>query len=220
MYKVLSKSALTYLILGLVGVSFLVNWVFFQPDTLKLWWRVLSTLPATFALLTWALGSTSTWRLIWKKFPALNRWIFPDLNGEWETLMVSNFSQMAKYHPDFRKLKKEKINNKIPGKFRISQSWFSINIRFDGDDKYSNSDTVFVFPEKDKETNRYFLTYVYKNNTPDNRPTDEQMYFGSARLEIDDKASFNEMSGHYWTNRNWKRGLNTAGSISAKKMTD
>lgn len=132
--------------------------------------------------------------------------------------MVSNIQEMAKYHPDFLTADKDKIKNEIPGKFRISQNWFKINIRFDGDDSYSNSDTVFVYPEKDRETNRHFLTYVYKNNSPNNLSTDEQMHFGSARLELDDKASFSEMQGHYWTNRNWKRGLNTAGIISAKKI--
>src|SRR3546814_12250543 len=30
--------------------------------------------------------------LVWKKVPPLGRWIFPDLNGEWDVEIVSNHS--------------------------------------------------------------------------------------------------------------------------------
>src|SRR3546814_12653567 len=39
-----------------------------------------------------ALLLNPVWRWVWKKVPPLGRWIFPDLNGEWDVEIVSNHS--------------------------------------------------------------------------------------------------------------------------------
>ena len=217
MYKILDRSALIYLAIIFVGLGFVATWLIVWPETMTEWIRVVFTLPAAVGMLTFAIGGTRAWRWIWKKFPVLNMQVFPDLNGVWKTEMASNIKAIAEYHPELIELDTAKINSVILGEFKIKQNWFGINIRFDGEDDYSNSDTIFVLPQRDKETGRLYLTYVFRNLTPDNAASDEQTHMGAARVEISDRDGFRVMRGYYWTNRNWKRGLNTAGSITVTK---
>ncbi|MFY0311298.1 hypothetical protein ACFMBG_15515 [Leisingera sp. D0M16] len=218
MYKVLDERVRNYILVGLVGLSAALCWLMYQPGGARDWVRVAFATPGVFAIILYVLGGTSVWRVVWRKVPKLNQWVFPDLNGEWATTMESNILEHAKFHPALKDLDPSKVKSTIPGRFIISQTWFKVSIRFDGDDKYSNSDTLFVHPERDSQSGRFYLTYTYKNQTPNNLATDEQMHMGAARLEVDGGESFNQMRGTYWTNRNWKKALNTAGSLVATRV--
>ncbi|WP_236016696.1 hypothetical protein [Salipiger abyssi] len=200
----------------LFGVSLAINAVLIRPETGSELMRLIYTTPATFGLISLVLGATPLWRKLWGFFPLLNSWVFPDLNGRWQTEIHSNIAAMAAYHPDFAGTDPQTINTLVPGQFEIVQNWFRLYIRFDADDKYSTSNTLVVEPRKDRESGRFTLTYVYKNETPAPQPTDEQFHFGAAHVEID--PNFKSMRGIYWTNRNAPRGLNTAGSIAAKRV--
>lgn len=213
MYKILDKTTRNWVLFVLFGTSLALNALMIWPESLSELMRAIYTTPATFGLLTLVLGKTSLWRRLWTRFPILSSWIFPDLNGTWTTTMESNIRAMAKHHPDFADIDLDSIKATIPGKFTIKQDWFRLSIRFDSDDRYSKSNTLIVEPCKDAENQQFFLTYVYKNETVDPKPTDEQFHFGAANLEVD--ASFDEMRGTYWTNRNAPKGLNTAGSLVA-----
>ena len=34
---------------------------------------------------------TQFWRIIWRWLPKLNEWVYPDLNGDWDVELKSNF---------------------------------------------------------------------------------------------------------------------------------
>lgn len=216
MYRVIDKKVLNWILFILFGLSLAVNALLIRPETAAEIMRVIYTAPATFGLISLALGATPLWRKLWGYFPRLNNWVFPDLNGSWQTEIHSNIAAMAAHHPDFESTDPQTINTLVPGQFEIIQNWFRLYIRFDGDDRYSTSNTLVVEPRKDRETGRFTLTYVYKNETPAPQPTDEQFHFGAAHVEID--PNFKSMRGCYWTNRNAPRGLNTAGSIEATRV--
>ncbi|ARE85379.1 hypothetical protein ROSMUCSMR3_03933 [Roseovarius mucosus] len=216
MYRVLDKTALNWVLFILFVVSLAFNAVLIWPETVSELMRVIYTTPATFGLISLVLGATPLWRKLWGFFPQLNSWVFPDLNGRWQTEIHSNIAVMAAHHLDFASTDPQTINTLVPGQFEIVQNWFRLFIRFDADDKYSTSNTLVVEPRKDRESGRFTLTYVYKNETSAPQPTDEQFHFGAAHVEID--PNFKSMRGCYWTNRNAPRGLNTAGSIEAKRV--
>lgn len=216
MYRVLERNVLVWVLCVLVGASFLINVVLYQPgEDFAVWRRVIFTTPGTFGLLTLLLGATPAWRKLWEWFPKLSEWVYPDLNGEWHTMMHSNIKSIAEYHPNFKDVVIDTLNSEVPGKFQISQNWFRIFIRFDSADRYTTSNTTVVQPKRDPETGRFSLTYVYRADTIDPKPTDEQHHFGAAALEI--SPDFKELRGPYWTNRNHKTGLNTAGTLSATR---
>src|SRR5260221_8411304 len=37
---------------------------------------------------------TPLWRVIWRWVPKLNEWIYPDLNGDWDVELQSNFPRI------------------------------------------------------------------------------------------------------------------------------
>lgn len=66
------------------------------------------------------------------------------------------------------------------------------------------------------EHGRVFLRYVYvQTNAPHGTPpTDVSQHSGAAELVFDPKADeLGCLSGRYWTNRNYAKGMNTAGDI-------
>lgn len=218
MYKVLERTRLAWVLCVLVAISFLINFAFFQPltDPSK-WLRTLTTTPATFGLLIGLLGASPAWRWLWKKFPKLNEWVFPDLNGEWDTVMTSNIRAMAEHHPDFQSVDIEKIRHEIPGKFTIKQDWFRIKILYNATNNYTKSRTLVVQPRRDADKDCFSLAYVYVAETIAPQKTDEQHHFGAAVLEV--SSDWQLLSGPYWTNRNAQKGLNTAGTMEAKRQT-
>lgn len=206
---------LIWVLFVLFGVSLVINVALIRPESVTEWLRAVYTAPGTFGVLVLVLGATPLWRWVWSICPRLANWVYPDLNGIWITNMESNFATLAKYHPDFADTDISKIPSAIPGKFQIKQNWFKFHIRFDGDDNYSSSDTLIVEPRRDQQSGSFFLTYIYKNKTIAPKDTDEQFHLGAADLEIGE--NFHEMRGPYWTNRNASKGLNTAGTLVAKR---
>lgn len=60
------------------------------------------------------------------------------------------------------------------------------------------------------------LSYIYRQDNQPNeiKKTDVEGFYGAALIDV---FSENDMRGLYWTNRNWYRGLNTAGEIVFRK---
>ena len=81
----------------------------------------------------------------------------------------------------------------------------------DTKDSYSNSRTILAGVAKDPVSERCRLIYVYENTTPDPEQTDTEFHLGAAVLTLKDENGEGVLEGPYWTNRNWTKGLNTAG---------
>src|SRR3546814_11391719 len=89
MYRIVRNNLrctmVAWLILGVErGVNSSAQWVQAElrlSSAITLGWMLMS-----------ALLLNPVWRWVWKKVPPLGRWIFPDLNGEWDVEIVSNHS--------------------------------------------------------------------------------------------------------------------------------
>lgn len=215
MYRVLSRRALAVVLVPLALVSLAINRIIAVALLgAEAWWHWIPsifTTPSTCLLIIFV--PQFCWQWAWARWPKLNTWIFPNLNGTWETETRTNFDVIARHHPDFRDVDPDTFKNPIHGKFKIVQDLFHISIRFDSSDGYSTSKTMIVEPQKNLQTGEFSLTYVYRNDTQNPKKSDEQFHFGAAYLEI--SHDFKTMSGRYWTNRNASKGHNTAGTIKA-----
>ena len=62
------------------------------------------------------------------------------------------------------------------------------------------------------------LSYLYKQENQPNeiRRTDVESFYGAGIINVFSEL---DMRGLYWTNRNWYRGLNTAGEIVFRRST-
>lgn len=172
---------------------------------------------------------TPLWRLLWRLVPPLNRWVFPDLNGEWELDLETNWSRIdatlkaAKREApklDSRDAPEHELAalNKRELRARISQSWADINMVVwdsNGEGPIKESETLAVQPFRGKE-GRHGLVYVFEQENESPLNSDDRKFYGAARLVVDrhDPAI---LCGQMWTDRMWRRGMNTAASVRCKR---
>jgi len=127
------------------------------------------------------------WRKVWKKFPFLESWIFPDLNGEWEI--------------NIHWLGAEDKNGIVNGTCTIKVDFFKVSlvVKTQG----SDSVTLCVRLAKNSESGCPTLHYLYRV-TPKFMKNEEihfqEEYNGAAILTLD-KDCNNTLSGNYFTDR-------------------
>lgn len=102
---------------------------------------------------------------------------------------------------------------------RLSASLFRLSIAAGLSSTDGQSYSITARPWREQSSDRLHLTYVYEQRTPDPALTDEECHMGAADLVLDlEDPTTSE--GVYWTRRRWKVGLNTAGKLELKRLTD
>ncbi len=217
MWKVFPKLGLLKLVFFIFSVLFFaaiilfvspkitgntIGWVDFD-SALK-----LST-PVTLIFLSiiFILGKWG-WLAFWK-FPILggllNKLVCPDLNGEWQGVVQSN------YHDENGKpITKEVLLN-------IKADLFGFNVSLKSKDGYQESKVVQSEIYKDPRTSIFYLSYIFEAYVPIPEETDDRMFEGAAKLEVVFTDEGTVLKGTYWTNRAWQRRKNTAGMITVLK---
>ena len=101
----------------------------------------------------------------------------------------------------------------LRGTAKITVRLLHVRMRFESDNKYTRSKTTAVHVSRDPEDGDLTLSYIYKADTPTPVETDSGSHYGSATLRFVPKGEGGpKFDGWYWTNRNWEKGLNTAGT--------
>ena len=131
---------------------------------------------------------TIGWRTVWKVFPKLNEWIFPDLNGEWTAIINWTWN----HNGDIKKGEKH-------GSVTIKQSILKFSIELKTDE--SESSTLVIKPFKDPESNRALVYYMYRSEQNRNSDADHTEHNGAAILKIP-HGCFSIIEGNYFTDRN------------------
>jgi hypothetical protein len=123
------------------------------------------------------------WKRVWTRFPALNRLIFPDMNGSWDMLIY------------WQSAEKSGVKN---ARALIKQDLLKISMEVSSED--SESETMTVVPKRDPVSGRPILFYVYrvipKNIANDAGPS----YEGAAILKLSNSGD-DGFSGNYFTSR-------------------
>ncbi|WP_298295870.1 hypothetical protein [uncultured Litoreibacter sp.] len=175
------------------------------------------------------------WRLVWKLpffGPKLSSKLFNDLNGDWTAELQSNWPIVQKTKdaaqtegetfdvfddaslPDLRELSFD---------VTIKQSWFRTDVEFFPNETTPllESKTVSVeFSKAENGTKSMAWVFEVKNKSKNGARlaiSDEQNYLGAAKLTLSDDGC--ELSGEFWQNRSWHRGLNAAGLIVLKRKS-
>lgn len=212
-------------------------------------WKVWAGLAAWIALSTWALVSLFTdtqlthiriivigaqgliafalwnpvWQALWKQFPQLGKWIYPDLNGTWEAHLETNWPVIDALRRaangeterlDVSAVDKPSLDRPIFN-VKIYQSWTKVGISLEG--REGESVEIAVMPKRGGENEKHSLAYVFRQINPTPISTDASSFIGAAWIQISEDSS--SMQGYYWTNREWHRGLNTAGRITLKRTS-
>jgi SMODS-associating 2TM, beta-strand rich effector domain len=123
------------------------------------------------------------WKSIWSTFPALNRWVFPDLNGEWKMTIHWQNAEASGVAFARAHIKQDLL--------RISMEVFS---------RDSDSETLIAQPKRDPESGRPILYYVYRVVPKNIKLGTGGSYEGSAILKLSD-TGHDRLGGNYFTSR-------------------
>ena len=191
--------------------------------------RVASTLAGILVFAATIFGGSyyyAPWRFFWRLIPALNKIVFPDLNGVWIGSTNSNWptiQKMLEAAQAYRPINLAELEAIKPREdaiaVEIRASLFSLKIFVAASATYGQSHSLIAHPRRDPDSEKLFVTNVYRQSVPNHQPTDEASHLGAADLQIssDDHTS---IEGEYWTRRKWQLGLNTAGRIKLKRISD
>lgn len=182
----------------------------------------ISAVPATAWMLTYLLLLNPVWRFFWKKFPSLNRLIFPDLNGKWRVELHSNWprqlqlleaAQSKTKSIDMRGCDEAELAKLVPMllEAEISQSWWSFEMKLrnpKGDTPIKKSLSITIDPFRGDSLHNHGICYIYKQENDTDNVSDDNEFYGAARLEYD--LEQDQLEGLVWTSRMWKRAMNTA----------
>jgi SMODS-associating 2TM, beta-strand rich effector domain len=141
------------------------------------------------------------WRFVWRKFSALNRMVFPDLNGTWEGTLVSSWIDPATNQP----------KRPIPAKFWITQNLFDMTVRMRTGESTSYSTRYFA--EANHGLQVFRLWYSYDNQPKAQFAWRSARHEGVAWLELDLATDASTLRGQYFTQRK------TLGDIEIKRIS-
>lgn len=183
-----------------VGMTLLLGWGF---DALlgasnPLKWLALIVFIIGVALV--GLANVS-WRWAWVRWPSLNRWLFPDLNGEWKGHLMSTW-----VNPETHQTPPP-----IPVTIAIHQTFFKTSVTLATAESSSVSTRCFL--EASREIGRFRVWYTYNNDPIAQVQHRSSPHEGVAWLEIDLSIP-DQINGRYFTARR------TTGDIEVYRLRD
>lgn len=209
MLQVIDYRALARLFTLLGAVLFALFSAVSTGESLVATVRAVILISSLIVIALLALNATGIWRRLWRRVPFLTR-AYPDIQGTYRGQIVSNFKS--------REAGQAKSDIIKPITLRVFTSLFSVDVRMETDDDYSSSQTLVVNAVRRVKADAPKLRYLYRNWTKDPETTDESFHLGAGEVEIIDGTPM-RLSGVYWTNRCWRNGLNTAGTIEVTRIS-
>lgn len=228
MYAVFGLKKVLAFITGLVVLVIVGLMLWESPSDLlefgKTAWRVASGVVTAVIL----IGSIPfCYRCAWKCYEFFFRGAYPDLSGKWKGTVESNYSvhraiqSAASSSSDtLNPFDPQKIDS-IPleafeAKLTIKASLLKINILMEvqGLTDKSDSYSIAAKPIVAQNDEPHRLVYIYKSKHFKKAADDESNHTGAAEVQVKRNADGKlEMTGYYWTARNWRRAGNTAGIL-------
>jgi hypothetical protein len=185
----------------------------------------LSLTVAAVQLIFTLMFVTQFWRIIWRWFPKLNEWVYPDLNGDWDVELKSNFPRIdsllnsAKGDAppvDFRIGDESALPplGIYKMRARIRQSWARIEMELWNPQSVGpikKSTTLLVEPFRGA-AGKHGLAYIFEQTNETDVVSDDSKFRGACWIERD-RDNPNLFCGRMWNDRMWRRGMNTAAEI-------
>lgn len=228
MYRIFPARSFAYLVAMLTMGVFLI--IELATDAFGIEVRILAIPGIVWGILL-VLSFNPGWRPVWaftkgvSWLPDLNDIVFPDLNGEWNMRLESNWSRQEQLLDaasdnrrsfDPRTCKEDELAplKSMNLKAEIEQSWWNINITVKNptaDSPIKESKTFVVMPRKKTVNEPSSLCYFYDQTNDTDNQADDPVFSAAACLTYNAKEDC--LEGTFWTARQWRRAINTAGKI-------
>ena len=157
----------------------------------------------------WICGLPGVWRL----FPNIDAEYAVELSSNWSIIEARNAGRQPDISPEGAPV----LFNRV-GKAKISARLAQIDMTLVMDDKYLSSETLTCSLQRHRGERKPVLFYVYDSHVATPKCTDSQRHLGAARLSIPLERCPKVLEGNYWTDRNWHKGLNSAGHIRLTRI--
>lgn len=151
-----------------------------------------------------------TGKYLWSpisKIPGFEKNIYADINGTWTGEIKSNWVDP----------KTGKKADPIPLEANIKQNFFKLEMHLTSQFRYTESHTVVAMPESNSQLGVHRLWYLFTSHVKAPQPDDSSKHEGAAVLDLVYEGGELELQGTYWTNRNWWKNKQTAGSIVLRR---
>lgn len=145
---------------------------------------------------------------VWRLFPNIDGEYAVEISSNWSIIKARSTGREPGLSPDGEPL----LCNRV-GKATVSARLTRIDMTLDMNDNYLSSETVTCSVQRRRGERKPMLFYIYDSHVLRPRNTDSQRHLGAASLSIPLERCPGVLEGNYWTDRNWHRGLNTAGHI-------
>jgi hypothetical protein len=214
MYQVIGiKRGLT--LFGSLCAALFVVWTVWRPPqeagSITEWWKIASGATGLAALLVTFAGQTPIFPFLCR-LPFIREWL-PPIDGDWKVEIKSNWPIIQD-----RLVRHENTQSDfVEAIAKIKARLFYVHIGLESTNDYSTSKTVFVHLSRDPEGGSIQIRYFYRNSTRIPSHSDSAEHDGAASLNLMKDRKNLRLEGVYWNNRNWTKGLNTAGTISMRK---
>lgn len=172
--------------------------------------------------------SSPLWRLLWLLPPV--RRMAPPLDGEWSGVVRSNWSIIEATKEAAKQSGAPAIDvdaltyplpdlKEVPVKATLRTSFFGVELRLETEgERYQISSLKAVEIKPATAAHPPTLSYVFEGRVLDPKPGDVPAFDGAAMLAIEKFDGHLQLEGATWTNRAWRRGLNTAGLIRLERI--
>lgn len=189
----------------------------------------------TVVVFVWLIFAALLWKPIWTRVwrcpfvgPWLSNHFFPDLNGEWDVVIQSNWPTIemlrkAAKTPTEARFDVLDENTKLPPpgvvqlKATIDQGWSRSTVTIEPNSqtpmRRSKTLALDLIPAADDQPKR--IAWIFRQENASVAPTDEGNFLGAALLQVGGDPDI--LQGQYWSNRSWRKGLNAAGEIELRR---
>jgi hypothetical protein len=218
--RLISLFAVIALVAGFVGVYVA------PPSDIQGFVHLASGATTVTVLVIIVVGETPLFHFIWRQ-NIVQKLFFPYLHGRWEGTIRSNWEVIRKireYAGAGGAAALDEMNTDKLGYcekevvVEIKASFLRVSMKLIPRDGYSDSFTVALKPVAEGERGRPCLYYVYRANVKANVSTDSNWHYGAAWMDVKSEEGILSLHGVYWTDREWTRGMNTAGILEARKV--
>ncbi len=214
MYQVLGVSALLRIytsVVAFLALALASNLWGYLPQLANLHLNLMSATVMGATGLVALIGSTPIFATLCR-YAGMWR-IFPDISGDYTVEISSNWKLIQGRTQSDTLADMASAAFVRTGKLTIKADLFRIKLALSMDDNYLTSDTMICSVVPASTGGRPSLYYIFKSEVAVPMPTDSDTHLGAARIPIPVGKAPARLEGTYWTNRNWHRGLNTAGRI-------
>lgn len=210
----------------LVGATVAIIWAIRMPREPMQVLDTISLAGLISVLIVVLVGETPIFHALWR-ISFIQNHLFPYIPGTYEGTISSNWSVISALRAAATGsggVLDSNLHVDQIGSFdkavtvEVKASLFRVSMKLKPKDAYTDSQTVWLRPVREDEAGHPRLYYMYKSFAQKPKPTDVNVHFGAAYVDVINDSGKLTLRGVYWTERDWSHGNNTAGALNAVKV--